>query len=300
MICLYGAEEPYLGESCKDDEEERSGSAKDASTSEQAQLFGPGCGQHHQGDTLYSTIYDDCLDILSGNILNGTLCQGSWAEGACISANRVVPCNESMFSCIHSEAECLDLIEGTRRGSITRVRRRLNEKEKSMIRPGSIFVYKEQESGIRRWTDKREWAPSRVLGVFLAYKDLNGPLYKKTFSKQIFNERYHVVIYSSHEWERNGTCCMVFGKNRVRGCSPLKRCSAYDPLSTSGLSGGSTSIFKFDTYPRQIAGRSHVDQDEAKGLSRCQIAEAGMLQGIEELSQTEAKGLSSHSQQKVE
>jgi len=29
---------------------------------------------------------------------------------------------------------------------------------------GAIFIYDEQESGIRRWTDGRLWSPSRVAG----------------------------------------------------------------------------------------------------------------------------------------
>lgn len=171
--------------------------------------------------------YEDCLSMLDETLGHKSL-HVDWIGDDQVSVRGFLSeksldagwpcelgsCSESMFSCIHSEAECLDLIEGTRQGTVKRVRRRLNEKEKSMIRPGSIFIYKEEDSGIRRWTDKKEWTPSRVVGTFLAYRDLNGLLYKKTFSKQVSNERYHVVIYSSCEWERDGTCCGVFGKSR--------------------------------------------------------------------------------------
>ena len=43
-----------------------------------------------------------------------------------------------------------------------------------MIRSGSVFVFDEQESGIRRWTDGKLWSPSRVLGNFLIYRELEG------------------------------------------------------------------------------------------------------------------------------
>jgi hypothetical protein len=36
-----------------------------------------------------------------------------------------------------------------------------------MVQSGSVFVYDEQESGIKRWTDGHSWSPSRILANFL-------------------------------------------------------------------------------------------------------------------------------------
>lgn len=41
-----------------------------------------------------------------------------------------------------------------------------------MIRPGSVYVFDELESGIKRWTDGKVWSPSRILGNFLVYREL--------------------------------------------------------------------------------------------------------------------------------
>src|SRR5271154_962735 len=38
-----------------------------------------------------------------------------------------------------------------------------------LIKTGNIFVYNERSSGIRRWTDRLRWTPSRVSGRFLIY-----------------------------------------------------------------------------------------------------------------------------------
>lgn len=40
-----------------------------------------------------------------------------------------------------------------------------------MITSGSVFVFDEDESGIKRWTDGFFWSPSRILGNFLLYRE---------------------------------------------------------------------------------------------------------------------------------
>jgi hypothetical protein len=40
-----------------------------------------------------------------------------------------------------------------------------------MIASGSVFVFDEEESGIKRWTDGLFWSASRILGNFLLYRE---------------------------------------------------------------------------------------------------------------------------------
>lgn len=79
---------------------------------------------------------------------------------------------ETFFGPIEDTADALRVFELCRQGRLGRVRRRLHEKERRLIRSGSVFVFDEQESGIRRWTDGRLWSPSRILGNFLIYREL--------------------------------------------------------------------------------------------------------------------------------
>ncbi|KAG0194213.1 hypothetical protein DFQ28_000932 [Apophysomyces sp. BC1034] len=53
-----------------------------------------------------------------------------------------------------------------------------------MIQSGSVFVFDERESGIKRWTDGLVWSPSRILGNFLIYRELDkrGPDKKLSIS----------------------------------------------------------------------------------------------------------------------
>ncbi|KAJ1974799.1 Gluconate transport-inducing protein [Dimargaris verticillata] len=67
--------------------------------------------------------------------------------------------------------DALLLFEACRRGLLQRVPRRLSEKERATITSGSIFVWDEEESGMRRWTDGKSWSASRVLGCFLTYQE---------------------------------------------------------------------------------------------------------------------------------
>jgi Gti1/Pac2 family len=44
-----------------------------------------------------------------------------------------------------------------------------------LIKSGCVFIYEENGSGIKRWTDGVPWSPSRILGNFLVYRELMKP-----------------------------------------------------------------------------------------------------------------------------
>jgi hypothetical protein len=54
-----------------------------------------------------------------------------------------------------------------------KVKRRLREEERKLIRSGQVFVFDEKESGIKRWTDGLVWSPSRILWNFLVYRQVD-------------------------------------------------------------------------------------------------------------------------------
>lgn len=68
---------------------------------------------------------------------------------------------------IETTGDALLILEAARQGIIPRVTRRLVEAERKMIGSGAVFVFDEEESGIKRWTDGLFWSPSRILGNFL-------------------------------------------------------------------------------------------------------------------------------------
>ncbi|KAH7100303.1 Gti1/Pac2 family-domain-containing protein [Auriculariales sp. MPI-PUGE-AT-0066] len=72
---------------------------------------------------------------------------------------------------IETTGDALLILEAARQGIIPRVTRRLVESERKMIGSGSVFVFDEEESGIKRWTDGCFWSPSRILGNFLLYRE---------------------------------------------------------------------------------------------------------------------------------
>ncbi|KAJ7073506.1 Gti1/Pac2 family-domain-containing protein [Mycena belliarum] len=72
---------------------------------------------------------------------------------------------------IETTGDALLILEAARRGLIPRVTRRLVDAERRMITSGSVFVFDEDESGIKRWTDGCFWSPSRILGNFLLYRE---------------------------------------------------------------------------------------------------------------------------------
>lgn len=77
---------------------------------------------------------------------------------------------------IATTEDALILFEACITGVLQYVARRPHDRERShLVRSGSIFIYEENSSGIKRWTDGVTWSPSRILGNFLVYRELDKP-----------------------------------------------------------------------------------------------------------------------------
>lgn len=65
------------------------------------------------------------------------------------------------------------LLDACIQGSLPLLPRRLQSDEQAMlIRSGSIFIYDESVSNIKRWTDGRPWSPRRSQGDFYIYREI--------------------------------------------------------------------------------------------------------------------------------
>ncbi|MCJ1318277.1 hypothetical protein MMC15_003605 [Xylographa vitiligo] len=77
---------------------------------------------------------------------------------------------------VSSTRDALVLFESCLKGDLRHVPRRPHDRERSqLIKSGSVFIYEENASGIKRWTDGVPWSPSRILGNFLVYRELLKP-----------------------------------------------------------------------------------------------------------------------------
>ncbi|KAF2219003.1 Gti1/Pac2 family-domain-containing protein, partial [Elsinoe ampelina] len=77
---------------------------------------------------------------------------------------------------VQNSMDGLVLFEACLSGKLHHVPRRPHDRERAnLIKSGSIFIYEENASGIKRWTDGVAWSPSRILGNFLIYRELEKP-----------------------------------------------------------------------------------------------------------------------------
>jgi len=77
---------------------------------------------------------------------------------------------------VSTTKDALQLFEGCLSGGLSHVPRRPHDRERPhLIKSGSVFIYEENASGIKRWTDGVPWSPSRILGNFLVYRELTKP-----------------------------------------------------------------------------------------------------------------------------
>jgi hypothetical protein len=77
---------------------------------------------------------------------------------------------------IHSTMDALFVLEACLQGKLSHIPRRPHDRERAnIITSGNVFIYEENASGIKRWTDGVTWSPSRIMGNFLVYRELNEP-----------------------------------------------------------------------------------------------------------------------------
>ncbi|KAJ1731394.1 Gluconate transport-inducing protein [Coemansia biformis] len=81
---------------------------------------------------------------------------------------------ETYHGFVDTAFDALLLFDACCNGLLPRVQRRFGDRERQTIRPGAVYVWDEEETGMRRWTDGRTWSPSRVHGCFLIYYELEG------------------------------------------------------------------------------------------------------------------------------
>src|SRR5277367_6147845 len=87
------------------------------------------------------------------------------------------PLSPTFYGHIASTQDALLLFEACLSGALNHVARRPHDRERaSLIKSGNVFIYEEGASGIKRWTDGVPWSPSRILGNFLVYRELDKPL----------------------------------------------------------------------------------------------------------------------------
>ncbi|GAA6051743.1 hypothetical protein JCM3770_002710 [Rhodotorula araucariae] len=109
----------------------------------------------------------------------------------------------SYFGTVTSAQEAHAILEACKLGLLPRVTRRLTDEERvRFVRAGAVFVWEEEEAGIRRWTDHIKWSPSRVSGAFLTYTEVPArgvdTLVKQSFSSVDANgTKMHLIAYTS-------------------------------------------------------------------------------------------------------
>lgn len=108
-------------------------------------------------------------------------------------------CTETIFGVLNSEEECLKVIDMSRLCILPRIKSRLTDNERNAIRPGSIYVYEEEESGISRWTDSKAWSSSKIHGKCLIYYELEDTPYDERLESLRYDTTLENVLSMGKE-----------------------------------------------------------------------------------------------------
>ncbi|KAK3990609.1 Gti1/Pac2 family-domain-containing protein [Cladorrhinum sp. PSN332] len=97
----------------------------------------------------------------------------SGAIGERAAADASVPLGPSIVGYIGDAVGATKLVEAALLGRVAHMPRRPGDGEREhLIRSGNVFIYEEEGSGIKRWTDGHTWSPSRIMGNFLVYREI--------------------------------------------------------------------------------------------------------------------------------
>ena len=109
---------------------------------------------------------------------------------------------------VHTTLDALMVLEACLQGKLSHIPRRPHDRERQqIITAGSVFIYEENASGIKRWTDGVTWSPSRIMGNFLVYRELSEPFpagEKKKAKKRKRDRDDMALMPNQHMY--TGTC----------------------------------------------------------------------------------------------
>lgn len=95
---------------------------------------------------------------------------------------------------IQNELDALLIFQAVLDSKLKHVPRRPYEIERPyLITSGNIFVFIEEVSGIKRWTDGITWSPSRISGKFLIYKELDRSFNSPSMFNPMNNNRHQMI-----------------------------------------------------------------------------------------------------------
>ncbi|GAA5996517.1 uncharacterized protein JCM10292_003022 [Rhodotorula paludigena] len=146
----------------------------------------------------------------------------------------------SYFGIVGSAQEAQAILEACKLGILPRVTRRLTDEERlRFVRAGAVFVWEEEEAGIRRWTDHIKWSPSRVSGAFLTYTEVpakeDDTLIKQSFSSvDASGTKMHLIAYTSKAAQKGGSLPRAARDPLVQHMLAQRNPGGRDPRSQPG------------------------------------------------------------------
>ncbi|GAA5984235.1 hypothetical protein JCM10908_006103 [Rhodotorula pacifica] len=165
----------------------------------------------------------------------------------------------SYFGVVSSAQEAHAILEASKLGLLPRVTRRLTDEERTrFVRAGAVFVWEEEEAGIRRWTDHIKWSPSRVSGAFLTYTEVpnrgDDGLIKQSFSAADANgSKMHLIAYTSKAAFAGGSLPLASRDPLVQHMLAQRTRSGQDPRAPPDVA----------MYPEPASSGQHTSGDQS-------------------------------------
>ncbi|MCJ1227051.1 hypothetical protein MMC12_003706 [Toensbergia leucococca] len=161
------------------------------------------------------------------------------------------PLEPTFYGHVASTKDALVLFEACLSGILPHVPRRPHDRERAhLIKSGHVFIYEENASGIKRWTDGVPWSPSRIKSNFLLYRELAKPFAP--------GEKKKAIKRNQRPTKRGEPYPRPFAEKESNNSS-----AALSPTSPSTPSTKAQGSFDNDAEERDLTG-SLVDSYDFK------------------------------------
>ncbi|EPQ29898.1 uncharacterized protein PFL1_02571 [Pseudozyma flocculosa PF-1] len=174
---------------------------------------------------------------------------------------------------VSSTQDALLIFEAVRRGIMPKITRRLREDERGLIKSGTVFVFDERESGIKRWTDGLLWSPSRILMNFLVYRQIDRKSVRPPPDQPAFATSQpgfplpSAPIESSLSNSAQGNGLRPFGMSHSGSLEEAGMVGSLAPYAASSNPGLSTSSSSLSAYHDTSSGLSAAYTTQAQAAA---------------------------------
>ncbi|CCE64738.1 hypothetical protein TPHA_0I02350 [Tetrapisispora phaffii CBS 4417] len=150
---------------------------------------------------------------------------------------------------IENEQDALLILQAVIDGFLVHVPRRLYDIERPyLIISGNIFIFIEEISGIKRWTDGITWSPSRISTKFLVYREYYRASNNNNNNNNNTINNNNIDLFSSSSSSSSSSSASSSLSNKIKNRHPSRSLNDLEINSKNSSETNSNAVKRYIIY----------------------------------------------------